>query len=34
MRLGMVGCEFRVHEPPELVEHMRHVAERMGRGVG
>jgi predicted DNA-binding transcriptional regulator YafY len=34
MRIGMVGCEFRVHEPPELVEHMRHVAERMGRGVG
>ncbi|MCP3802902.1 YafY family transcriptional regulator [Allokutzneria sp. A3M-2-11 16] len=31
LRLTMLGCEFEVHEPPELVEHLRGLAERVTR---
>ena len=31
MRIGMLGFEFEVHEPPELVERFREIAERFGR---
>ncbi len=30
-RLMIVGCEFEVHEPPELVEYLRRLGERVGR---
>jgi predicted DNA-binding transcriptional regulator YafY len=30
-RLGALGCDFEVHEPPELVEHLSALAERLGR---
>ncbi|MEU5883015.1 YafY family protein [Spirillospora sp. NPDC047279] len=29
--LVMLGCEFEVHEPPELIEHLRDLAERTAR---
>ena len=31
--IGMLGLEFRVHGPPELVEHLRAVGERYSRAV-
>jgi len=31
LRVAMLGFDFEVHEPPELVEHLRAVAERLGR---
>ena len=30
-RLAMLGVEFEVHEPPELVEHLRGLSERLAR---
>jgi predicted DNA-binding transcriptional regulator YafY len=30
-RLSMLGVEFEVHEPPELVEHLQALAARLGR---
>ena len=30
-RLSMLGVEFEVHEPPELVEHLRGLSERLAR---
>ena len=27
----MLGVEFEVHEPPELVEHLQALAARLGR---
>jgi predicted DNA-binding transcriptional regulator YafY len=33
MRIAMLGVEFEVHEPPELVEHLGEVAARIGRAV-
>jgi hypothetical protein len=33
MRIGMLGVEFEVHEPPELVERFEQLAERFGRAV-
>jgi predicted DNA-binding transcriptional regulator YafY len=33
-RLLTLGCEFEVHEPPELVDHLRAVAGRAGRAAG
>jgi predicted DNA-binding transcriptional regulator YafY len=30
-RLALLGCEFEVHEPPELVEHLRVLAARLAR---
>ena len=32
-RIAMLGVEFEVHEPPELVEHLRALAARLGRAV-
>jgi predicted DNA-binding transcriptional regulator YafY len=34
MRVSMLGVEFEVHEPPELVEHLRSLARRLGRATG
>jgi predicted DNA-binding transcriptional regulator YafY len=34
VRIGMIGVEFEVHEPPELVERFRALAERFGRAAG
>jgi hypothetical protein len=31
MRIGMLGFEFEVHEPPELVARCRELAARFGR---
>jgi predicted DNA-binding transcriptional regulator YafY len=31
LRIAMLGVDFEVHEPPELVEHVRAVARRLGR---
>lgn len=33
-RLIMLGCEFDVHEPPELLDHLAAVAARVGRATG
>ncbi|ANN18549.1 transcriptional regulator [Amycolatopsis orientalis] len=32
-RLLGLGCEFTVHEPPELIDHLREMAARMNRGI-
>src|SRR3954451_7929367 len=34
MRIAMLGCEYEVHEPPELVEKLREVSERIVRATG
>ena len=34
VRLAMIPVEFEVHEPPELVEHLRALAGRLGRAAG
>ena len=34
MRVGMIGVEFEVHEPPELVDALRALAGRVGRAAG
>ena len=34
MRVGMIGADFEVHEPPELVEAMRALAGRLARAAG
>jgi predicted DNA-binding transcriptional regulator YafY len=31
MHLGLIGVDFDVHEPPELIDHFRCLAERFGR---
>jgi predicted DNA-binding transcriptional regulator YafY len=33
VRIAMLGVDFEVHEPPELIEHMRALAVRLGRAV-
>lgn len=33
LRIAMLGVDFEVHEPPELVEHLRALAERLERAV-
>ncbi|MFD0491882.1 helix-turn-helix transcriptional regulator [Saccharopolyspora erythraea] len=33
-RLTMLGCEFEVHEPPELLEYLRAMADRVHRATG
>jgi predicted DNA-binding transcriptional regulator YafY len=30
-RIAMLGVDFEVHEPPELIEHLRALASRLGR---
>ena len=34
LRIAMLGVDFEVHEPPELVEQLRVLALRVGRAVG
>ena len=34
LRIGMLGLEFEVHEPPELVARFEQLAERFGRAAG
>ncbi len=34
MRIAMLGCDYDVHEPPELIEKLREVRDRIGRAVG
>jgi predicted DNA-binding transcriptional regulator YafY len=34
MRVGMIGADFEVHEPPELVEALRVLARRLERAAG
>jgi predicted DNA-binding transcriptional regulator YafY len=34
VRVGMVGVDFEVHEPPELIERMRELAARFDRATG
>jgi predicted DNA-binding transcriptional regulator YafY len=34
LRITMLGVDFEVHEPPELVEHLRALAERLVRAAG
>ena len=31
LRIAMLGVDFEVHEPPELVEHLRELARRFQR---
>jgi predicted DNA-binding transcriptional regulator YafY len=33
VRIVMLGVDFEVHEPPELIEHLRAVAQRLERAV-
>jgi predicted DNA-binding transcriptional regulator YafY len=33
MRVAMLGVDFEVEEPPELIEELRELAERLGRGI-
>ncbi|WP_405860619.1 YafY family transcriptional regulator [Streptomyces sp. NBC_01515] len=33
VRLAMLGCDFTVHEPEELVRHVRELGERLSRAV-
>ena len=33
MRIAMIGAEYEVHEPPELIEELRVLAGRVGRAV-
>jgi hypothetical protein len=33
LRTAMLGVDFDVHEPPELAEHLRSLAARLGRAV-
>ena len=33
LRIAMLGADFEVHEPPELVEHLRALASRLDRAV-
>ncbi|SER23605.1 Predicted DNA-binding transcriptional regulator YafY, contains an HTH and WYL domains [Lentzea xinjiangensis] len=33
-RLTLLGCEFTVHGPVELVDHLRELGQRIGRSVG
>jgi predicted DNA-binding transcriptional regulator YafY len=34
MRIAMLGCDYEVHGPPELVDKLREVSVRIGRAVG
>jgi hypothetical protein len=34
VRITMLGADFEVHEPPELVEHLRVLANRLERAAG
>jgi predicted DNA-binding transcriptional regulator YafY len=34
IHLSMLGVEFEVHEPPELIDYIRKLTERLGRATG
>jgi WYL domain len=34
LRLAMLGVDFELREPPELVEHLRALSMRLGRAAG
>jgi predicted DNA-binding transcriptional regulator YafY len=34
LRIAMLGVDFELHEPPELVEHLRALSLRLGRAAG
>jgi predicted DNA-binding transcriptional regulator YafY len=34
LRIAMLGADFELHEPPELVEHLRALSLRLGRAAG
>ena len=34
VRIAMLGVDFEVHEPPELIEHLRALGERLERAAG
>jgi predicted DNA-binding transcriptional regulator YafY len=34
VRIAMLGVDFEVHEPPELVQHMGALGERLKRAAG
>ena len=34
VRIAMLDVDFEVHEPPELVEHLRSLAGRFSRAAG
>ncbi len=33
-RIAMLGVDFEIHEPPELIEHLHVIAERLRRAGG
>jgi len=33
LRIAMLGVDFDVHEPPELEDHLRELADRLARAV-
>ena len=34
LRIAMLGVDFEVHEPPELIEELRSLASRLKRAAG
>jgi predicted DNA-binding transcriptional regulator YafY len=34
LRIAMLGVDFQLHEPPELIEHLRTLSFRLGRAAG
>ena len=34
IHLSMLGVDFRVHEPAELIDYIRRLTERLGRATG
>jgi predicted DNA-binding transcriptional regulator YafY len=34
LRIAMLGVDFEVHEPPELADHLRTLADRLRRAAG
>jgi predicted DNA-binding transcriptional regulator YafY len=34
MRIAMLGCDYEVHGPPELIDKLREVSDRIGRATG
>ena len=33
LRVAMLGVDFEVHEPPELIEHLQALADRLERAI-
>ena len=34
IHLSLLGVDFEVHEPPELIEYLRRLSARLGRATG